>query len=446
MLSTASAAKPGPLPCVPKNVEGRNRSEIFPPLRAKSWSRGAGCLAVATLVASKKSRSRCERPCVRRGVSLTGDAESPHILRQWRFARRSRLMKTLDWTRYHLWIYFVDASEPSYARARLARYFFEKVCHSRDTSSLLYCAAGGIQSTFQESRRVDGIYQKATPNAAHSWIDTSKTYYINTPSSDGNQQGLIEIFYNKDVPGWRISMNGQEQYHADELTAEWTRYSHGVEPAPVVIYGTTSNGDSSTSFFSSASCRWTVGGEKEGLEVASAVPELHAEDLQNLAVPPWTFVPKDFNMYDVVVAVNEETARLIRKELPKDRDELCVLSDFVDAYDVMLEMEEEAKEVVTPRTLAPGMLTREGLAALKPGEPLRGTPPLTSVGAPLWGLPDGWQDLWNETQRSINSVPEETGADHPFDEAGRILHSIVGLERSLRASIPPDMRWWNDEV
>lgn len=29
------------------------------------------------------------------------------------------------------------------------------------------------------------------------------------------------------------------------------------------------------------------------------------EDLQNLAVPPWTFVPKDFNMYDVVVAVNE---------------------------------------------------------------------------------------------------------------------------------------------
>jgi len=243
-------------------------------------------------------------------------------------------MKTLDWTRYHLWIYFVDASEPSYARARLARYFFEKVCHSRDTSSLLYCAAGGIQSTFQE---------------------------------------------------------------------------------------------------------------KEGLEVASAVPELHAEDLQNLAVPPWTFVPKDFNMYDVVVAVNEETARLIRKELPKDRDELCVLSDFVDAYDVMLEMEQE-KEVVTPRTLAPGMLTREGLAALKPGEPLRGTPPLTSVGAPLWGLPDGWQDLWNETQRSINSVPEETGADHPFDEAGRILHSIVGLERSLRASIPPDMRWWNDEV
>ena len=36
---------------------------------------------------------------------------------------------------------------------------------------------------------------------------------------------------------------------------------------------------------------------------------------------------------------------------------------------------------------------KEGLAALKPGEPLRGTPPLTSVGAPLWGLPDGWQEL-----------------------------------------------------
>ena len=33
------------------------------------------------------------------------------------------------------------------------------------------------------------------------------------------------------------------------------------------------------------------------------------EDLQNLAVPPWTFVPKDFNMYDVVVAVNEEKVK-----------------------------------------------------------------------------------------------------------------------------------------
>eukprot|EP00435_Cladocopium_sp_Y103_P005939 s3132_g1.t3 len=269
----------------------------------------------------------------RRRVALTGDAESPQILRQWRYARRSRLMSTLDWTRYHLWVYFVDGCEPSYARARLARFFFEKVCHGRDTSSLLYCAAGGLETTLRE---------------------------------------------------------------------------------------------------------------EEGIEVASAVPDLHVDDLQNLALPPFTFVPNDFSMYDVIVAVNEETAQRIREQLPADRDELCVLSDFVDAYDVLREMEEE-KEVVTPRPLAPGVLTQEGLAQLKPGEPLRGTPPVTSVGSPLCGLPDGWEELWNRTQRSINAMPGETGDDHPFDEAGRMLHSIVGLERALRASIPPDMRWWNDE-
>ena len=37
-----------------------------------------------------------------------------------------------DWG-YHLWIYFVDASEPSYARARLARYFFEFLGVSKKT-------------------------------------------------------------------------------------------------------------------------------------------------------------------------------------------------------------------------------------------------------------------------------------------------------------------------
>ena len=30
----------------------------------------------------------------------------------------------------------------------------------------------------------------------------------------------------QDAPGWKISMNGHEQYHADELTTEWIRYSH----------------------------------------------------------------------------------------------------------------------------------------------------------------------------------------------------------------------------
>jgi len=40
----------------------------------------------------------------------------------------------------------------------------------------------------------------------------------------------------------------------------------------------------------------------------------------------------------------------------------------------------------------------------------------------------------------------DTGSAQPAEEVGRILHAVVGLERCLRASIPPNMRWWNDEV
>lgn len=65
-----------------------------------------------------------------------------------------------------------------------------------------------------------------------------------------------------------------------------------------------------------------------------------------------------------------------------------VLSDFVDAYDVLLEQEAPA----APLGLAPGVLTKEGLQRLRPGEPLRGVPPQVSVGSPLCNLPDCWQD------------------------------------------------------
>jgi len=43
------------------------------------------------------------------------------------------------------------------------------------------------------------------------------------------------------------------------------------------------------------------------------------------------------------------------------------------------------------------VVAEEGLAQLKPGEPLRGTPPVTSVGSPLCGLPDGWEVSANDT-------------------------------------------------
>ena len=49
---------------------------------------------------------------------------------------------------------------------------------------------------------------------------------LNLFSAKFYQKPKLVFSERQDVPGWRISMNGQEQYHADELTAEWTRYSH----------------------------------------------------------------------------------------------------------------------------------------------------------------------------------------------------------------------------
>ncbi|CAE7193845.1 unnamed protein product, partial [Symbiodinium pilosum] len=200
---------------------------------------------------------------------------------------------------YHLWVYFVDSCEPSYARSRLCRFFFEKVCQGHSTASLLYCAAGGLETTQRE-----------------------------------------------------------------ELD----------------------------------------------LELPASVPDLHSGDLQNLVVPPYMFAPHDFSMYDVVVAADEATADSIRQRLREtgksDRDELCVLSDFMDAYDVLLEAEQENPVLEPAPGLAAGFLSQDGLAQLMPGQPLRGTPPPRPVGPPLPGLPSAWQELWSVANSSIDELSD----------------------------------------
>ncbi|CAE7939817.1 unnamed protein product [Symbiodinium sp. KB8] len=300
-------------------------------------TRGASSLALPLAALSLAAASRAPKKQRRTLNALTGDAESPHIVRQWRYARRSRLLNSLDWTRYHLWVYFVDSCEPSYARSRLCRFFFEKVCQGHSTASLLYCAAGGLETT-----------QK----------------------------------------------------------------------------------------------------EEMDLELPASVPDLHSDDLQNLVVPPYTFTPMDFSMYDVVVAADEATAEAVRQRLREtgqsDRDELCVLSDFMDAYDVLLEAEQENPVLEPAPGIAQGILSQDGLAQLMPGQPLRGTPPPRPVGPPLPGLPSAWQELWSVANSGIDELAD-TGSAQPAEEVGRILHAVVGLERCLRASIPPNMRWWNDE-
>ena len=62
------------------------------------------------------------------------DIESERVaLLQCLFSTTNGLCKSPNITRcwscrgYHLWIYFVDSCEPSYARARLCRFFFERL-------------------------------------------------------------------------------------------------------------------------------------------------------------------------------------------------------------------------------------------------------------------------------------------------------------------------------
>mmetsp|Transcript_29138 Transcript_29138/g.39360 ORF Transcript_29138/g.39360 Transcript_29138/m.39360 type:complete len:163 (+) Transcript_29138:1-489(+) len=161
-------------------------------------------------------------------------------------------------------------------------------------------------------------------------------------------------------------------------------------------------------------------------------------------------------MYDVIVATDERTQEAVRGiiasdgRVSSDPDHLCLLDDFLDAYDVLLAADREAgrqsMEDASPR---PGVLTLEGLRSLRPGEPLRGTPQRQPVGPPLEFLPEEWeQTLWPAAGscNEFSEEPESTKtAAKAQRRAGRMLRSTVGLERCLRASIPQGMRWWNDE-
>eukprot|EP00931_Biecheleriopsis_adriatica_P004301 TRINITY_DN105997_c0_g1_i1.p1 TRINITY_DN105997_c0_g1~~TRINITY_DN105997_c0_g1_i1.p1 ORF type:complete len:353 (-),score=60.36 TRINITY_DN105997_c0_g1_i1:97-1155(-) len=321
------------LPCKEPPTDSRR------PMMATVACSGIGAALASRGRSRRPTRSASKAPC-KAATAPASDSTAPQLLRQWRQARRSRVLNDLDWTRYHLWVYFVDSVEPSFARARLCRFFFEKVCESHGhSSSLLYCAAGGLE------------------DAA-----------------------------------------GQEE-----------------------------------------------------LELISSVPGLDWNDMEHLVVPPYTFTPQDFSMYDVVVAVDDDTADAVRQRMRAhggngDPDQLCVLSDFFDAYDILLEEEQREAEVERKTQISPGILTLEGLEHLRPGQPLRGTPLTVPIGSPLEGLPESWsEELWRAARGTADGLPQTGCASSRLEEAGSILRSIIGLERVLRASIPSGMRWWNDE-
>lgn len=106
---------------------------------------------------------------------------------------------------------------------------------------------------------VNGDYQRATPNSAHTWVDTGKAYYVLSPATDGDQQGLIDLYFNKDSGGWKISLYGREQYSADTVSGTWTRYNFGADPAPTVsVSAISSSQTTSSSTIALSSCALNI--------------------------------------------------------------------------------------------------------------------------------------------------------------------------------------------
>jgi len=278
---------------------------------------------------------------------MTAAVEGAGLVRQWRTSRRERLLRSLDWSRYHLQVCFVDGSEPSYFKARLASFLFRRICRSRGCAVLLCSEAGGLRPA---------------------------------------------------------------------------RGKQAVDQAAVFL------------------------------------PGLDEKDRDYLEQPLEEFRPEHIHLYDAVLATDQETCdalqrRLSQEGLNDDADHLCVLGDYLDAYDVMLAQENAQGMPTSKPSMAPGFVTAEGIRGLMDGSispgPLRGRPQTKPVGSPLGGLPTDWSILWSQagnpdelqlgdTEIRADSVPSP-------QTIGRLLRSAVGLQRCLSASIPEGMRWWNDE-
>jgi len=190
------------------------------------------------------------------------------------------------------------------------------------------------------------------------------------------------------------------------------------------------------------------------------LPGLNQQDRDGLDQPLEEFLPAHIHLYDSVIATDQETCDALRRRLSHeglnaDADHLCVLGDYLDAYDVLLAQEQEsAQEVLTAKpSMAPGLVSAEGIRGLLDGSispgPLRGRPQPQLVGPALGGLPTEWGILWSQAgdPDELQLGDAETPAESALSPQtiGRLLRSAVGLQRSLSASVPEGMGWWNDE-
>ena len=49
-------------------------------------------------------------------------------------------------------------------------------------------------------------------NASHDWVDAAHGYFVLSNAIQGSQEGLIDMYYNKNSGEWMISMDGHGHY------------------------------------------------------------------------------------------------------------------------------------------------------------------------------------------------------------------------------------------
>ena len=83
---------------------------------------------------------------------------------------------------------------------------------------------------------VDGYYYQGTPDPTFSWVDGAQAYFVLQEATSGTQQGLIDLYYNKNTQAWMISKDGTERYtrSGSYFIGTWSTYGGSSTPAPAV--------------------------------------------------------------------------------------------------------------------------------------------------------------------------------------------------------------------
>ena len=80
---------------------------------------------------------------------------------------------------------------------------------------------------------VNGIYQLANRNSAHSWVHSGFPYYV-LAGNPNNAEGLVDLFRSRHENAWRIRKDGEDLYKTTgaSIQGPWTAFSTSNNPAP----------------------------------------------------------------------------------------------------------------------------------------------------------------------------------------------------------------------